>query len=388
MLRVVASVACVCLLVRAGSTSAQPAQPPRAKPQDLYSAALLHLARGDSDAAYAAARQASGLRPGWKPYEQLLALLEPAARRNKLRAYALTPPRDDEASVEQLAQYLKKGGEDEESRAWLLYCWLADRIAYDVRAFLSGEYRSKDQSPAAVLKERQAVCDGYSKLYDAVGKAMGLEVLLVSGYAKGVGYKPGVDFEQLRHSWNAVKIGGKWRLVDATWGAGSIQGGRFEKRLDDFFFCPPPQALIVTHYPRKEEDQLLESPLPLDQFKAWPKVDARSLVRCGFSPADIQDKVAHGIDTVETYRASCPFKVEAPLERGLDTRKSYTIKVEGVAVQDVAILHAGKLRPSSRRGDTFTCVCRGLEGDIAVVLRPLGQKEYNSILKYRGSKGP
>ncbi len=158
MARFMACAACACILMTCGSGAAQQSRTSRPKAPECYSAALHHLARGDYGEAYAAVRQADTLRPKHKPYEQLLASLEPIAKRNKLRTYALAAGKDDESSVEQLAQYLKKGAEDEESRAWLLYCWLTDRIAYDVKSFLSGEYTKKDYNPAAVLKERQAVC--------------------------------------------------------------------------------------------------------------------------------------------------------------------------------------------------------------------------------------
>ena len=56
----------------------------------------------------------------------------------------------------------------------------------------------------------------------------GLECEKISGQAKGGGYYPGCfDPDRLSrgpgaHAWNAVKLGGKWYLSDATWAAGSV----------------------------------------------------------------------------------------------------------------------------------------------------------------------
>jgi hypothetical protein len=391
MFRPLACFACFYLLATPEFGAAQQNPSAQAKALEalqLYGTALQHVAQGEYDEAADAAGKSKTLRPGWGPPAQLLTLLEPAAQRGKLRTYARAAGKDDESSVAQLAQYLKKGAEDEESRAWLLYCWLTDRIAYDVPAFLSGEYRTKDSSPATVLRERQAVCEGYSKLFTAVGKAMGLEVVSIPGYAKGFNYSADVDYDKISHAWNAVRIDGKWRLVDSTWGAGAVKDGQFEKRFDAFFFGPSSQALILSHYPRKQADQFLDSPLPLDQFKSWRKVEVRALVRCGFDPSDIQDKLAHGIDPVEAYSIACPFKAQVPLERDLDSQKSYSLKVEGVAVQGVAIIHAGKWLYAARRGSTFSGHFRGLEGDFTVVLQPFGQEKWSTIFKYRGLKRP
>ena len=382
------SIACAYIVMICGAGVAQQGRSTRPKPAECYISALQHLARGDYKEAHEAARQANKLRPNYKPYVQLLAKLEPVAQRDKLRDYALAAGKDDEASVELLARYLKKEAKDDESKAWLLYCWITDRIAYDVKSFLSGDYSKKDYSPAGVLKQRLAVCDGYSKLFTAVGKEMGLDTVLITGHAKGFGYRDGVELDdKLGHAWNAVKIGDKWRPLDATWGAGSVDGELFKKAFNDFYFFPPAQALILSHYPKKPEEQFLDTAIALDQFKSWRKVAIRPLLKCEFALSAIQDKLTHNVRIVEAFPVACPIKVQAPVEQELDSRKRYTIKVESLVLSDMAILHAGKWYFSTKRGDAFTCTFRGMEGEIMVLIKPFGQKEYMSLLKYQGVKG-
>lgn len=382
------AIACAYIVMSGGAGVAQQGRSTRPKPAECYISALQHLARGDYKEAHEAARQANKLRPNYKPYEQLLAKLEPIAQRDKLRDYALAAGKDDEASVEQLARYLKKEANDEESKAWLLYCWITDRIAYDVKSFLSGDYTKKDYSPPGVLKQRLAVCEGYSKLFTAVGKEMGLDTISITGHAKGFGYREGVELgDQLAHAWNAVKVGDKWRPIDATWGAGSLDGEQFKKAFNDFYFFPPAQALILSHYPKKREDQFLDNPITLDQFKSWTKVRVRPLLNFGFSPSTIQDKLTRKLQVVEAFPVAFAIKVQAPLEQDLDTRKLYIIKVESLVLSDMAVIHAGKWYYSTKRGDVFTCTFRGMEGEMMVAIKPFGQKDYKFILKYQGVKG-
>lgn len=56
----------------------------------------------------------------------------------------------------------------------------------------------------------------------------------VSGYSKGVGYQAGHSLAEKRsdHDWNAVFVGGQWWLLDACWGAGTVDMKRktFVKR--------------------------------------------------------------------------------------------------------------------------------------------------------------
>jgi hypothetical protein len=111
-----------------------------------------------------------------------------------------------------------------------------------------------------------------------------------------------------------------------------VKNSQFEKKFDDFFFCPPPETLVRTHYPLKPADQFLDTPIPLAQFKSWPKVEVRPLVRYGFAPSAIRDKLAHRIQPVEAFLVPCPLKVQAPLEQSLDSRPSYTISRHGLAM--------------------------------------------------------
>lgn len=391
MLRWATSISFGWIIVICVAGVAQEAKNSPPKPAECYAASLEHLARGNYNEAYTAVRQANKLRPNFKPYEELLAKLEPIKQRNKLRDYALAASKDDESSLQRLAQYLMKGAQDAESKAWLLYCWITDRIAYDAKTFFSGEYTKKDYSPGIVLKERQAICDGYSKLYTAVGKEMGLDVVSINGHAKGLpvdGFS--LENQKCGHAWNAIKIAEKWQLVDATWGAGWMDGGKFNKVFVDFYFCPPPQALVLTHFPKKREDQFLDTPVSPERFTSWPFYNPgllRALLVQGFAPTAIQDKLTQNVRLVEAYPVPCPFKVQAPLEQELDSRKQYIVTVDSLVVSDMAIIHDGKWYFARKRSNVFTCTFRGMDGEMMVAIKPFGQKEYINILKYKHVKG-
>lgn len=65
-------------------------------------------------------------------------------------------------------------------------------------------------------------CTAFSSLYGLLGGLCGLHTKTLKGYAKGLGYEPGMSFEDAgleRHAWNAVLVAGQWRLVDAMWGS-------------------------------------------------------------------------------------------------------------------------------------------------------------------------
>ncbi|TNN51997.1 Kyphoscoliosis peptidase [Liparis tanakae] len=71
------------------------------------------------------------------------------------------------------------------------------------------------------------------------------------------------------HLWNAVLLGGHWFLLDACWGAGrvDVQRESFVKRFDDFYFLTDPEEFVESHFPDEERWQLLEAPVPLEEFE-------------------------------------------------------------------------------------------------------------------------
>jgi hypothetical protein len=182
-------------------------------------------------------------------------------------ALADAAPAAAERSVAALAAYLAQAGADDLTRARVVYRWIAGHIAYDVAAFQAGSYG--DVSPDGVLRSRSSVCEGYARLAEALGAAMGLQIQVVAGWSKGYGYTPGQRFDgPTNHAWNAVRVDGQWRLMDATWGAGFLdQQSRFVRRFQDHYFLTAPDAFVFDHLPQEPRWQLLERPISAAEYE-------------------------------------------------------------------------------------------------------------------------
>jgi len=206
---------------------------------------------------------APAVRPAPAP-----AAAQPAApgRFRTVDAYADAAPASAEQSVQALAAYLAQAGPDDLTRARALYRWIAGNIDYDVNAFRSGSHG--DQSADGVLRSRSSVCEGYARLSEAVGAAMGLQVQVVSGWSKGYGYTTGQRFDgPTNHAWNAVRIDGRWRLMDPTWGAGYLdQQMRFVRRFQEHYFLTAPDAFVFDHLPQDPQWQLLDRPVTAEEY--------------------------------------------------------------------------------------------------------------------------
>ena len=69
-----------------------------------------------------------------------------------------------------------------------------------------------------------------------------------------------------------VKLDNKYRPIDCTWGAGTIQEKKFVKHLNEFYFLTDPELLIKTHFPANDRWQLTEKKYTLSDFLKWPQV--------------------------------------------------------------------------------------------------------------------
>jgi transglutaminase/protease-like cytokinesis protein 3 len=179
---------------------------------------------------------------------------------------AETPPAAA-ASVESLAEYLTRSASDEMQKVRAIYTWITQNISYDVAALASGD--PGDQSAATTLARRKGVCSGYSRLFEALARAAGIEAVEVIGYSRGSGYAPGKTLgPQPDHAWTAVKINGNWLLMDCTWAAGYLDASKgFVRRIDDYYFLTPPNRFVYDHLPEDPKWQLLPEPVAREDFE-------------------------------------------------------------------------------------------------------------------------
>lgn len=184
--------------------------------------------------------------------------------------YALQAPASAERNLEELAGYLRKVGAGSEERTRAIYRWVTDRIAYDTTSFFAGTI--PDQSPDTVLRKRTAVCAGYANLFEALASRCRLECQVVRGEIRRDPEDPAG--QQRSHAWVAVRLGGRWQLLDPTWGSGYVdfKSRRFNRRFNPYYFLVPPDQLIFSHIPTERAWQLLPRPRTLQEIESMPHV--------------------------------------------------------------------------------------------------------------------
>lgn len=156
---------------------------------------------------------------------------------SELDEYVKATPLELRNTPEELAQYLGRKAETELEKARALYVWLQYFIRYDkemeAQRNLTSDLWVYRTSYQGLLERRYAICSGYAKLFVLLGRLMDLEVVHITGK---LGDNPN------GHAWNAVKVDGRWRLVDAT--------GQPEGRIvNEYTFIRHPAEFVKNRIP-------------------------------------------------------------------------------------------------------------------------------------------
>lgn len=208
---------------------------------------------------------------------------------------ALAAPVSLERDPRALVNYLCPSHYNDFQKARSLFRWVADRVAYDVDGLRAN--RLGTQQVEETLRTHKAVCEGYAVLYRELAMLAGLQVHMLTGASKfnsslPFALPPGIE----GHAWNAVLLGGRWRLLDVTWAAGQLQPtGTFKRQFDDYWFCTPPEQFVYTHLPKDERWQLIEPTWNQARFDSLPRISS-DFFRMGLKlgPEDVQPLVVSG----------------------------------------------------------------------------------------------
>ncbi len=194
-------------------------------------------------------------------------------------------------SPEAMADRIKADFKTDEDKSRAIFFWIANHVVYDFniynevksRGTIAFSYKSEAEKEqkmkqfrydlaAKTLKTKRGVCENYAALFHLLCDYTGVQCLDIPGTSKTqlahIGKLPQIS----DHIWNAVKIGNTWKLLDATWAAGAVDGrtGKFVPRFNDGYFFTDPNAFFLNHFP--QDDRLSMLNVTKTQFAGLPLV--------------------------------------------------------------------------------------------------------------------
>lgn len=114
------------------------------------------------------------------------------------------------ADVVKQAQAITEGISDDYEKARAIQQWVSRNVIYDYGSIFSG-IPSMNITAPDVLKNRLAVCEGFTNLTVALLQAVDIPAKKVTGNANGVS---GWD----SHAWTEAFVDNRWVFIDSTWG--------------------------------------------------------------------------------------------------------------------------------------------------------------------------
>jgi transglutaminase/protease-like cytokinesis protein 3 len=192
------------------------------------------------------------------------------------------------SNPKQFADKINADFKTDTDKARAIFTWAAINIRYDLRAFYTQEnggiaysYNSpedkirKDKAfrmdlVTKTLRSGKGVCEGYASLLTVVGEMTGLQAVIIPGTAKTHQSQIGKLPKASDHAWNAVKINGKWQLIDITWAAGIVNSAtnKFEQHFNDVYFLTDPDKFFLNHFP--DDEKWLLTDKSAEDFAALP----------------------------------------------------------------------------------------------------------------------
>ena len=180
-------------------------------------------------------------------------------------------------SPEKLADRINGDFSNDSIKARAIYTWIATYVGYDTRKYqLMQKRKYRDRLKArsrsfniteyrkgvakATLRRRLGVCGEYSILFHRLCELTNVSCEIVIGNAKTTPEEIGRFPMGTDHAWNVVNINGRWRLVDATWGAGYVEREtmKFVRSFDSTFFFTPPDLFFRHHFARDKRWLLID----------------------------------------------------------------------------------------------------------------------------------
>ena len=232
-----------------------------------------------------------------------------------------------------VAEAITNGRKTKFEQAYAIYRWLCDNIAYDTTYSI---YKADE----AYLK-RRGVCHAYCELFFRLGESIGLRVDIISGKSKDCFG----NVSDSGHAWLLVYTDGNTGvLVDATWGAGSVNNGIFvHKSGDDSWFNVQPVWMIFTHFPNNEVYQFLTPKIDFRTFASMPGLYPE-LAQFGFRGNELLAKVVSGaaIDLPGCFPVDFVTKFRIPPEGTLHVGQVYEFTLRFNRPNRFAIIHGNQ----------------------------------------------
>lgn len=189
--------------------------------------------------------------------------------------------------VVDLSNEITAGVETDYEKAKAVYTWMQENISYDY-AYANGTKSTGALAPEDVIDSRLTICEGYSRLTQALLQAQGIPTLFVCGSGNS-------DGGWGSHAWNEAFIDGRWVIMDTTWSRGWTSNTSWvaQPKYFDMSIANFAEDHLVEGYPAATAD---------DTPSDWARNEVWDAMVGGLIPNDLQSAYRNNITREEFCR--------------------------------------------------------------------------------------
>jgi len=188
-------------------------------------------------------------------------------------------------SPERLATKIIQDFNDDASKVRAAFKWLTNNIQYNLEEYhhpkivhqieySTYQYSSEKERlrKASAMKERiqkrandkivrdafltrKGVCEEYVQSFKKLADLLGIESEIIRGNVRNSINQIGKVPLGTNHAWNALKINGRWAIIDVTWASGYSLNNKWIQSFNDYYFDMDSRKIGFTHYPSEERWQ-------------------------------------------------------------------------------------------------------------------------------------
>ncbi|WNW02961.1 transglutaminase domain-containing protein [Tenacibaculum sp. HL-MS23] len=191
-------------------------------------------------------------------------------------------------TADKLANKITADFNSDQEKVRAVFSWLAFNIRYDLEEFynpsqkkIGFRYRTENEKQAKIkaikeaivtktLSSRSAVCEGYAQTFSKICSLLNIENEVIKGHVRNSSSDIGKINNRTNHAWNAVKLNNKWMYIDATWAAGSVTYGKWQRNFNNYYYNIPKEKYFFTHFPEGVLWQLRVKRMSLKEYFNQP----------------------------------------------------------------------------------------------------------------------
>ena len=192
------------------------------------------------------------------------------------------------SKVEDLVHQIEQDFTSDTDKTRAAFFWLTKNIRYNLKELYNPKQRSyrfsyasetekvnklqaiKAKLVADTFKNKIGVCEEYAQSFKKICDLLNIEAKVIKGYVRNHSREIGTIAKDTNHAWNAVKVDGKWLILDATWAAGFEYNGKWIRKFNNYFFDMPSDKIFKTHYPEDKIWVLRFGRMSLKEFYNQP----------------------------------------------------------------------------------------------------------------------